>query len=240
MARCWWAATPSASRAGANTPGITRLNTDGSLDASFAGSVNRATSSAVKTIIVQGDGKILLGGFFSQVDGVASNNLARLNTDGTLDGTFVPAAAPASFLAALQPDGKVLIGSESAPGLIRLNSDGSVDATFHYAGTDASYVYTGSPNLAALEPGGQIVLYDYASGTLSRVNADGSADTGFHPAANGVVDAVVPQADGTVGPRGRLHPGQRIRGQLGRPAPGRRHRGHRLHARRDQRGRMGR
>ena len=183
---------------GANTPGITRLNTDGSLDASFAGSVNRATSSAVKTIIVQGDGKILLGGFFSQVDGVASNNLARLNTDGTLDGTFVPAAAPASFLAALQPDGKVLIGSESAPGLIRLNSDGSVDATFHYAGTDASYVYTGSPNLAALEPGGQIVLYDYASGTLSRVNADGSADTGFHPAANGVVDAVVPQADGTV------------------------------------------
>ena len=41
---------------------------------------------------VQPDGKILIGGSFSSVLGVPRNNIARLNTDGTLDIAFNPNA----------------------------------------------------------------------------------------------------------------------------------------------------
>ena len=41
---------------------------------------------------VQPDGKILIGGTFTSVLGVARNNIARLNTDGTLDTAFDPNA----------------------------------------------------------------------------------------------------------------------------------------------------
>ena len=39
---------------------------------------------------VQPDGKILIGGVFTTVLGVTRNNIARLNTDGTLDTAFRP------------------------------------------------------------------------------------------------------------------------------------------------------
>jgi hypothetical protein len=42
----------------------------------------------VREILVQSDGKILVGGSFTSYNGVARNNIVRLNNDGTLDTTF--------------------------------------------------------------------------------------------------------------------------------------------------------
>jgi hypothetical protein len=39
---------------------------------------------------VQNDGKVLIGGTFSAVDGVSRNHIARLNADGSLDTSFDP------------------------------------------------------------------------------------------------------------------------------------------------------
>src|SRR5262249_7802762 len=39
---------------------------------------------------IQDDGKVLLGGDFTQIHGAQRNYLARLNADGTLDNTFDP------------------------------------------------------------------------------------------------------------------------------------------------------
>src|SRR6476620_8137650 len=41
-------------------------------------------------VVVQPDGKILLGGEFTSVLGVTRNRIARLNPDGTLDTAFDP------------------------------------------------------------------------------------------------------------------------------------------------------
>jgi uncharacterized delta-60 repeat protein len=65
----------------------------------------------VWVIVVQADGKILIGGDFTTVLGVARNNIARLNADGTLDTAFDPNAT--SFIVyalAVQADGKILVG----------------------------------------------------------------------------------------------------------------------------------
>ena len=61
---------------------------------------------------MQPDGKILIGGNFTTVLGVARNNIARLNTDGTLDTAFNPNANGGVFSIAVQADGKILAGGD--------------------------------------------------------------------------------------------------------------------------------
>lgn len=63
---------------GSNTIG--RLNSNGSTDTSFAASV-AGTPRYAKTLP---DGKILIGGLFSSVNGIPRTNIALLNSDGSL------------------------------------------------------------------------------------------------------------------------------------------------------------
>ena len=45
-------------------------------------------NSIVETTSIQSDGKIIIGGWFTSYNGTASNYIARLNVDGTLDSSF--------------------------------------------------------------------------------------------------------------------------------------------------------
>ena len=88
---------------------IVRLNPDGTVDAGFhpgAGPDKDIIGSAV-----QPDGKIIIGGDFTHVQGTACNHIARLDADGSLDKNFNPGtgADNAVWRLALQPDGKILI-----------------------------------------------------------------------------------------------------------------------------------
>jgi len=74
---------------------VVRLNSDGSIDSTF-GAVSFSTNSSSPSqtgiwapIIVQPDGKILLGGVFATVNGISRDGLVRLNTNGTVDTSFV-------------------------------------------------------------------------------------------------------------------------------------------------------
>ncbi|NMH26635.1 Ig-like domain-containing protein, partial [Flavobacterium silvaticum] len=119
-----------------------RMNSDGSIDATFnAGGtgVVETIYSRIENMVVQPDGKIIIGGQFTQYNGVARKNIARLNADGTLDTTFVVGTGLNSSVDALclQPDGKLIVSGDFssyngsfAPDLIRLNTDGSLDTTF--------------------------------------------------------------------------------------------------------------
>ena len=57
--------------------GIARLNTGGSLDTGF--DPGTGTNAAVRTLVTQVDGKLLIGGEFTQVDSNTRNYIARLN-----------------------------------------------------------------------------------------------------------------------------------------------------------------
>ena len=76
---------------GAKRYRIARLNSDGSLDNTFQNGLTGA-SSKVRCIQIQGDGKILIGGDFTMVNGSYRNYVARLNTDGSVDTGFQFAA----------------------------------------------------------------------------------------------------------------------------------------------------
>jgi uncharacterized delta-60 repeat protein len=122
---------------------IARLNTDGSLDATF--NPISGFNGIIYSLSVQQDGKIICGGAFTSFNGVARNRIARLNADGSLDASFNPGTGfnIGSFSygvksMAIQPDGKIICGGDftSFNGVIRnriarLNTNGTLDTFFN-------------------------------------------------------------------------------------------------------------
>ena len=177
---------------------IARLNADGSLDGTFLNGLS-GLDDWVESMTIQPDGKILIGGFFTLVNGVTRNLLARLNFDGSLDGGFLNGLAGANnavFSIARQSDGKILIGGaftvvngDSRNSIARLNDDGSVDQGFLNGLSGAN----SGINALALQSDGRILIggsFNLVNGVtrnrLARLNSNGALDTSF---LNGLVGA---------------------------------------------------
>ena len=124
---------------GASRTSIARINPNGSLDDSFQ-NVN-IPSGTVNAFDIQSDGKIIVGGNFSEIGGQERRYLARLNTNGTFDPSFQDPNANfgGNFYSIseilVQPDGKVLIGGQfdtvgrqPRKNVVRLLADGSLDS----------------------------------------------------------------------------------------------------------------
>jgi len=70
--------------------GIIRLNPNGTIDESFRVRVSDPVLGTVYTIAIQKNGKILIGGSFSEINGESGfNGLARLLESGAIDRDFV-------------------------------------------------------------------------------------------------------------------------------------------------------
>ncbi len=68
---------------------VCRLNADGSLDSSFSAAFsNSGYPGSVSEIALQADGKLLVRGYFTSVNGIARSQVARLNSNGSLDQSF--------------------------------------------------------------------------------------------------------------------------------------------------------
>ena len=169
---------------------IARLNSDGTLDASF--NPGTGASSVVLTCVVQPDGKIIIGGNFTSYNGATRIRIARLNADGTLDTSFNPVTGVDNAVntCVVQPDGKIIIGGKftSYNGttrirIARLNADGTLDTSFN-SGTGAN----NDVNACVLQSDGKIFIggtFTSYNGTnrngIARLNANGTLDTGFNP-----------------------------------------------------------
>jgi uncharacterized delta-60 repeat protein len=181
-----------------------RLNANGTVDTSFgnAGITTIDSAGAAWGMVIQPDGRLILAGQASSTDVLAPTAqqfmAARLNTDGTLDGSFgqggivkLPVGQTVlGYGVALQPDGKVLL---TGPGFtttgvaitVRLNPNGSLDPSF---GTDGISTFPDwyGVNGIVLDPQGRIVLPTVGAGAI-RLSPDGSADTTFGTAGNSIV-----------------------------------------------------
>ncbi|MBL9167630.1 MAG: hypothetical protein JNN07_07805 [Verrucomicrobiales bacterium] len=148
------------------------------------------------------DGRLLVGGGFTQIAGAARMRLARFGSNGSLDVSYVPAGPVNGAISALviQPDQKVLLAGSftSVNGIprnriARLNADGTLDSTFDPNANN-------SVTALALQPDGKIVagglfssLAGKARSRIGRLNPDGSIDVQFDPGANGNVRALAVQ-----------------------------------------------
>ena len=197
-------------------PFVAQLNADGTQDSSFQTEVS---ADGVSAIAVQSDGKVLLGGQFTTVNGMGRTNIARLNADGTLDlGFQIDFKADYVSKIALQKDEKVLliggrfapVSGESRNFIARVNADGTLDSDFGSGGLGVDF-YVASITVQAdgkILIGGESVSSDNVSHIrVLRLNADGTLDNGFqyprsesnyHSGANGNVASVAAQSDGKV------------------------------------------
>jgi uncharacterized delta-60 repeat protein len=119
-----------------NTAIITRFQHDGHVDTTFRPvEVERSDLPWLVTIAVQPDGRLLVGGRISKVNGVSRKGFARLFDDGSLD-TYGADGVDGTISAfSFQPDGKILIignfpdpaGSGAERNILRLLPDAKVD-----------------------------------------------------------------------------------------------------------------
>ncbi|GAA4031735.1 delta-60 repeat domain-containing protein [Hymenobacter glaciei] len=201
---------------GALTGKLQRLNTDGTTDATFNPGGTGA-NGFIAAMLLQPDGKILVAGGFTTFNNLPRALLVRLNANGSLDPSFTFAPTPTDYrqltALALQPDGKILVGSgltfttQSSGGVVRLNSDGSADPTFNVgtgitAGLARTLLVQADGKILV---GGTFAMFNgQAVGNLVRLNATGTVDASFNinssttPGANsgGVVRALAQQPDG--------------------------------------------
>lgn len=173
---------------GTTANGIIRLNTDGSID----GTLNSGTGfvGAVNALQIQTDGKLILSGAFTSYNGTSINRIIRLNSDGSIDGTFAVGSgfdAVTSTLA-LQSDGKILASGtfttyqgNPSPFLIRLNTNGSIDAGFSMGTGLNSYARTIIQQQdESILLGGSFTTYNGSSSPkLIRLNSNGNLDSSF-------------------------------------------------------------
>jgi uncharacterized delta-60 repeat protein len=176
------AAGQFATVAGQSRQNIVRFLADGSVDPAFQGPPVLPPpmppaqfpnfSSYFVALALQPDGRMIVGGAFTNVGGVQANNLARLNPDGSLDAAFSsPLSASQTVTAiALQPDGKLIVAvsrfnliyqDEAPSSVLRLLANGDVDPSFN-AGDSPDGTITD----LILLPGGDIAI----GGSFTHVN----------------------------------------------------------------------
>ncbi|PSG91753.1 LamG-like jellyroll fold domain-containing protein [Aurantibacter aestuarii] len=177
---------------------------DGTIDASF--NTGSGFNGTVKKMTIQNDGKILVGGQFTAYNGVNKNRLLRLNTDGTIDNSFVGFVNDGEVNAiAIQTDGKIIIGgtfggvnSNGRNRIARLNTDGSLDNSFSYTGGVNGVVYD-----IKIQSDGKVIAvgnfssYNGYGGAVDvvRINPNGTPDTSVSFNTNNIVYSVSLQSD---------------------------------------------
>ncbi len=179
--------------------GITRLNSSGALDPSFAAP---PINGSITDHIELSDGRILFCGNFTTVNGQPFPGLVRLLPSGEVDATFVsPPTFPTTPTSlALTAQGSILVGADFAQfngtsgskylgTIVRLNLDGEKDTNF------STFTSAEGPVKLCTLPNGQFFAYGsvkaatnayrttsqpatFRSGVI-RFNANGTVDETF-------------------------------------------------------------
>lgn len=165
----------------------------------------------IRTTAIQQNGKILIGGLFTSINGLTKNRIARLNSQGELDNTFnIGTGANKPILdMVVQNDGKIILIGEftnfngsSKNRIVRIDSTGVIDNSFNI-GTAADSTISA----IFIQPDDKILIggfFTHFNGGNTpffvRLNPDGTIDTSFNTGSgpNDAVRAIVMQSDGKI------------------------------------------
>lgn len=188
--------------------GVVRLHADGSVDTSF----HPIPNGGVADMQALPDGRIVIAGTFTAIDGTPAKRIARLRRDGSLDASFTTSADANVNAIVLQDDGKIAVGGTftqigglARARIARLETDGSIETSF-LAGADPIYPGTNrGPRCLVQQPdrkwlvGCSINYVGSMPMTLARLQPDGSIDAGFMaPDFTNSADVVALQPDGKI------------------------------------------
>lgn len=182
---------------------IARLNADGTVDTTFNPNLN----GDVRVMVLEADGKIMVGGTFTTVSNAATprNRIARLNSNGTLDTTFSTDIRNGEVRAiARQADDKYVIGGSftdiggtTRNRVARVTSTGALESF----NPDSN----GELRDIVILPSGKILIAGtfgavntFTRNRLALLNTDGTADQSFALEVNAEVRDIIQQPDGNL------------------------------------------
>ena len=211
--------------------GLSRFNPDGSLDSSFGNkgwvyiNFGDFTEDNASGVVLQHDGKIIVGGTTMDENGTTSFAVARTLSNASPDQSFGAGGekiltldnGAAANVVALQADGKILIGGGALFttdtseflrfAIVRLNTNGSPDLTFVNNGVRILDIGS-SVQALVVQPDGKILLAGPPAFTIARLNPNGTLDnsfsndgwlrTQFTSSAQDQVTSLVLQSDGKI------------------------------------------
>jgi uncharacterized delta-60 repeat protein len=177
---------------------VIRYTAEGALDTNFAGTgyslllPDGFGHTEGNAVAIQPDGKIVVAGYATGLDGFSDMLVVRYEIDGTLDTSFggvgyvrldadgsTNVTSDRANALALQPDGKIVLAgwrTRTSPGdpgdavVARLNTDGTPDESFGSSGFKVSAAPAGQRLIArsvALQSDGDIIVagqYDVSDG----------------------------------------------------------------------------
>lgn len=192
--------------------GLVKVKANGLMDTSFlvGSGCNNGSGQAIYSIIPLANGKVYIGGNFSEWQGQYTYDdgltpisyFCRLNADGTLDQSFKPSSYSSSlngtvYSIATQSDGKFVLGGmfrrfddTQVGSVVRINPDYTLDRTFYTGSGTVNNpgIYGNWVNTVQVQYDGKIVVggnwstvYDETiSRYMVRLNTDGTIDTTFY------------------------------------------------------------
>ena len=162
----------------------------------------------ILVVVVQPDGKILIGGEFTTLSPnggatVTRNRIARLNPDGTLDTAFNPNANNDVEAIAVQADGKILaagdftsIGGQTRNRIARLDATTGLADSFDPNANNAVYAIAVQTDGKILAGGVFTTVGGQPRNHIARLDATTGLADSFDPNANADVRSMAVQADG--------------------------------------------
>jgi uncharacterized delta-60 repeat protein len=182
---------------------IARLNTNGTLDTTFT--PGTGADYTVKTTSIQSDGKIIIGGYFTSLNGITRSGIARLNINGALDNTMDIILGNVNSTS-IQSDGKIIIGVEgdsTEKSVYRLNINGTIDTVFNIisGGANDEVHTTSIQSDGKIIIGGKFTSFNSIPiNRIARLNTNGTLDTSFNPGtgADAYINTTSIQSDGKI------------------------------------------
>jgi|GEM_PF-2975046 len=182
---------------------IQRLNDDGTLDTTFT---TVTTNGIVYSFAILPNGKILAGGLFTTINGATKNRIVLLNSNGTVDTSFVVGTGFNSdvHIVRVASDGSFFVGGKfttykgtTINRIAKLSNTGTLDATFHASNTgfdnDVWTIEFLNDNKPLL--GGLFTTYKgLPNNSVLKLNLDGTVDTSFDTGiaqSNGIVYKII-------------------------------------------------
>lgn len=181
---------------------IARFNPNGSIDNSF--NPGTGFNGEVLAIKVDDTQRIIVGGKFTQFNGVSKNKIVRLLSSGAIDNTFNIGSGFNGDVYAIKIqsfDNKILVGGDftefngqSRNLIARLNTDGTIDNTFTSPVLSSTIGFSRVYSIAITFPGTQPVIGGQGLGipgaistNIARLNFNGSYDNTFVANPNSTV-----------------------------------------------------
>ncbi|MCF3651112.1 delta-60 repeat domain-containing protein [Synoicihabitans lomoniglobus] len=198
---------PFVSQSLTSAPRLARLNRAGEVDTSFG-----ATPSAtVKSIALQEDGAVVVGGLFTTVSDTITGTVVtrlfgvRMHENGRVEAAFSPGSSAALVEALERADGSILLagsfinfGGATRTNLALISADGVLDESFAPEINGAVQTMVEQADGKIVIGGNFISLNDEDYYYLARLNADGTRDESYDPQPNGPVSTMLLEDDGSI------------------------------------------